>query len=324
VGIDRIEQARAVFAKWYESLPTYSSSGGGPARGTIGAALVVLDRLKDDFNLSLSAHRAPGGSQIQGAGVAAVTEILARFGEQRPFLREGGRTNRGGPGDIGRMLEALGELRLETCSARERARILDALQSFLVDRVRVRDLHNRQRLTFTFDFTKTSWQIVRELLDRARDNGKEGPVAQYLVGAKLQLRYPDIEVENFSSSMSDVQQGRPGDFLLSVTAFHVTVAPMAGLFEKCRANIHDGYRVYVIVPDRSVVGTRQNAEGVEPGKIFVGSIEAFVGGNIDQMSRFDRASTIAQFRSLLEVYNRRVDEVENDKSMLIEIPAPLR
>jgi hypothetical protein len=314
------QQALHAFDEWYRSLPSHAASG-GPARGTIGAALVVLDRLKEDCILDLVAHRAPGGSQIQGASGAAVKGILARFGERRPFLSEGGRTNRGGPGDIGRMLDALKQIRLDRQSADVRIQILETLQGILVDRIR--EWHNRQRLTFTFDRSHSTWQVVREMLERARETGKEGPVAQHLVGAKLQLRYPGIEVENFSYCTSDVQQGRSGDFLLGDTAFHVTVSPTPGHYEKCKENLREGLRVYLIVPDRMLIGARQNAEGIEPGRIFVESIEGFVGGNVDEMSAFARSSMVEQFRLLLELYNCRVDAVETDKSMLIEIPRPL-
>ena len=89
------EKALEAFADWYEGLKIHTSSG-GPAKGTIAAGLVVLDRLKSDFVLDLEAHRAPGGSQIRGASGQAVKKILASFGETRPFAKEGGRTNRGG------------------------------------------------------------------------------------------------------------------------------------------------------------------------------------------------------------------------------------
>jgi len=202
-----------------------------------------------------------------------------------------------------------------------RAEALAALQRVLVDRIR--EWHNRQRLSFVFDPSKSTWQIVREILDRAREADKEGPVGQYLVGAKLQLLYPDVVVENFSYSTSDPQRGRSGDFLVGDTVFHVTVSPMANLFEKCQENLADQRRVYLIVPDRVLVGTRQNAEALEPGGIFVKSIEAFVGGNVDELSTFSRDNIIRQFRLLVTMYNQRVDAVETDKSMLIEVPPTL-
>jgi hypothetical protein len=44
-------------------------------------------------------------------------------------------------------------------------------------------------------------------------SGKDGPVAQYLVGAKLALRFPTEKIGNESYSTADVQLNRPGDFL---------------------------------------------------------------------------------------------------------------
>ena len=37
----------------------------------------------------------------------------------------------------------------------------------------------------------------------AREANKEGPVAQHLVGAKLQLRYPNIVIENNAVTTAD-------------------------------------------------------------------------------------------------------------------------
>jgi hypothetical protein len=219
------------------------------------------------------------------------------------------------------MLGSLRRLRLDRQPADVRNEILETLQGVLVEKVRA--WHNRRRIAFTFDPSQSTWRIVREILEQARETKKEGPVAQYLVGAKLQLRYPGEQVENFSFSTSDVQQGRPGDFLLGDTAFHVTVSPTPGLYERCRENLRNDLRVYLVVPDRILVGAHQNAESIEPGRIFVESIEGFVGGNVDELSAFARSRFLAQFRLLLETYNRRVDAVETDKSMLIEIPRAL-
>gem|GEM_PF-3825116 len=121
------DRAIRAFKQWYDALPIHKPSG-GPARGTIGAALVVLERLKGAFDLNLDSHRAAGQSQIKGASGAAVARILSRYGETRPFIKEGGRTNRGGPGDIGKMLDAIGTARLDRLTVNERNEILDELQ----------------------------------------------------------------------------------------------------------------------------------------------------------------------------------------------------
>jgi hypothetical protein len=312
--------ALAEFEAWYQGLPT--QKGGFPARGTVGAALVVLERLKEDFDLRLQAHRAPGGqAQISGVSGAAVARILKNFGEERPFLKEGGRTNRGGPGAIKAMLEHLRKAQLENLSAEDRNAVLERLQAFLVEKVR--EFHGRQRLKVTYDPSKTARQSVQDLLALASETGKAGAVAQHLVGAKLQLRYPEVAVENRSFSTADEQLGRAGDYLVGDTAFHVTVAPMPAVYEKCKANLAQGLRVFLLVPEKSVVGARQNADAIAPNRIAVESIESFVGQNLEELSEFSQEKLAQGFRRLLDTYNGRVNEVEIDKSLLIEIPANL-
>lgn len=308
------------FSRWYAQLPVHRASG-GPARGTIAAAVVALERLKENCSLKLDSHRAAGKSQIKGVSGAAVARILSTFGEIRPFLKEGGRTNRGGPGDIGKMLDVLKTAGLDRFLVNERREIIKELQFILVEKVRA--FHGRERLRIVYDASKSTWQAMRDLLAVARETGKEGPVAQYLVGAKLELRFPDIEIRNESYSTADDQLGRPGDFQVGDTAFHVTVAPMHALYEKCRRNIDKGFRVYLLVPDRCLIGARQNVETGMPGQVAVESIESFVGQNIEELSFFSKDKLVEGFNRLLQTYNRRVGEVEADKSMLVEIPRNL-
>jgi len=164
---------------------------------------------------------------------------------------------------------------------------------------------------------------VHEVIERAREVGKAGPVAQYLVGAKLQLRFPETKISNDGYSAADAPTGRSGDFQIGDTVFHVTVSPAPAVIEKCKQNLAHGIRVFLLVPDALVVGTRQNAEVAAPDRIMVESIESFVANNIEELSRFSRGELTGGFRRLLETYNERVDAVELDKSMLIEIPPNL-
>jgi hypothetical protein len=313
-------RAHAAFAEWYRALPG-RYGGTIPAKGSLGGALVVLDRLQLNFDLSIDSHTAKGGSQISGAGGAAVRAILERFGETRPFLEEGGRTNRGLRGDIKRLLDAFATAGLEKLSKTKRNEILTELQRFLVDRVC--DYHDLQRLEITYDPSRSTWQSICDLLDEARENGKEGPVAQYLVGAKLQLRFPEIAISNESSSTADVQLGRHGDFHVGDTIFHVTVSPMPAVYEKSKRNLKDGFKVYLLVRNKDVVGTKQNAENTAAGQIVVESIETFVGQNLDELAAFSEKQRAKGFRQLLETYNRRVDIAEMNKSLMVEIPPNL-
>ncbi|MFA5865039.1 MAG: DUF4928 family protein [Phycisphaerae bacterium] len=309
-----------IFDKWFKSLPVYTD--GLPARGSVAACLVVLERLKTNFRLDLDAHRALGQAQIQGLSPQAVKKVLEQYGEKRPFLGEGGRTNRGGPRDVQAMLDLLRTLQLDERGVEERNETLDAFQQFLVKKVR--EYHDRKRLEFDYDPALTTWSLVHDLFNKAETAGKAGPVAQYLVGAKLELRFPEITVPNALGSAPDVQTGRLGDFEIGDTAFHVTIAPGTSVYEKCKANIREGFRVYLLVPDKLVVGTRQNAEMTVPGKIAVESLESFIANNIEELAIFKKDKLIGGFRLLLQTYNRRVNEIELDKSLLIEIPRSLQ
>jgi hypothetical protein len=309
------------FIDWYNSLKIVKANN-GPANGSIATALVVLNRLKEDFTLEFSAHVADGGMQIKGASGAAVAAILKTFNEERPFAKEGGRTNRGGPSEVRSLLEMLKKRKLEDKTKAKRNAELKTMMAFLVERVQ--DFHNRQKIKLTFNPALSTWHIVHNLLGEAIAEGKAGYVAQHLVGAKLQLRFPDIKVSNEGGSTADMQTQRPGDFLIGHTAFHVTVAPMQPVFDKCKHNISQGLKPFLLVPDNKLVGARQIAEQVSEQQIAVESIESFVSQNINEISNFNKEKLSTSFKDLVTVYNRRVDEIETDKSLMIDLPSNLQ
>lgn len=308
------------FIEWYSLLKVVKANN-GPANGSIATALVVLNRLMTEYDLDFNAHVAKGGMQIKGAGGTAVATILRSFGEERPFAKEGGRTNRGGPSEVKALLIMLKRLNLEAISEAKRNDKLYSMQSFLVDRVK--DFHNRQKIKLTFNPALSTWYIIHNLLLTATSEGKAGYVAQHLVGAKLQLRFPNITVSNESASTADMQTKRPADFVIGHAAFHITVAPMSAVYEKCKHNISQGYKPILLVPDSKLVGARQNAEQLSEQQIAVESIESFVSQNINEISNFDKNNLTIKFKDLIAIYNRRVDEVETDKSLMIELPSNL-
>ena len=309
------------FIAWYNSLNKVKANG-GPANGSIATALVVLNRLKENYILDFSSHVADRGMQIKGASGAAVAAILKSFGEERPFAKEGGRTNRGGPSEVRSLLEMLKGLDFDKQSSDTRNNELQNMMAFLVDRVR--DFHNRQKIKFTFNPALSTWHIVHNLISEAIAEGKTGYVAQHLVGAKLQLRFPDIIVSNESGSTADMQTQRPGDFLIGHTAFHVTVAPMQPVFEKCKHNIIQGLKPFLLVPDSKLIGARQIAEQACQQQIAVESIESFVSQNINEISNFNKEKLSLSFKDLVALYNKRVDEIETDKSLMIDLPSNLQ
>jgi hypothetical protein len=235
-------------------------------------------------------------------------------------LEEGGRTNRGLIKEMSELLNVLRPLQLENLTSDERNIVLQALQGFLVSQLG--DYSKRKRVTFVYHQEKTAWQSVHDLLAEARKGGKEGQVAQYLVGAKLSLRFPDKNIRNDRFSAQDFEN--PGDFAINDTAFHITISPNQGHYDKCKRNVKAGYRPYLLVPDEILFLAKKTAEGTLPGQITVQSIESFVAQNIDELSFFSKGELIDGFRRLLEKYNERVSMIEADKSLLVEIPHSLQ
>lgn len=313
------EQALHSLRNWWDALPAYKQNNDLPAQGTLAGALVVLDRLQHSYSLALEAHIADGGIQIVGLGRPKTAQILARFDKEPLRLKECGRTNIGLNRDIRMLFNVLAPLHLDALSQVERNAILIEMQRWLVVE-KVSEYFSRKRVKFDFIPEQTAWQTVHNILAAAKLVSKEGQVAQYLVGAKLALRFPNVTVRNDLYSTSDSQSGLPGDFVLGSTVFHVTVSSMPAHYDKCRANVQAGYDVFLLVPDRLVVGARQNTEGLLPGRISVQSLESFISQNLEELSHFARSERTAGFRALLQTYNSRVDTIETDKSLLIEIP----
>ena len=313
-------QVTSAVHQWYAGLPLYA---GLPARGTLAGALVVLERLQEACDLDLDAHTAAGGVQIKGTSGRAVSRLLAKYGETKPFLAEGGRTNMGLRGDIKALLNQLAKTELANLPLDERRVVLGEFQRFLA--TKVREYPIRPGLKVKYDPTASVTASVRGWLDVARRRGKEGPVAHHLIGAMLQLRFPELAIGMESVSTADQQLGRAGDFLVGNVVVHVTVAPMQPVFEKCKRNLQDGLRVYLLVPDARISGARMLAEMNQlEHPLNIRAIEDFMADNVAELSTFSTDQLAHGFLNLLDEYNRRIDLAELDKSLLIEIPANLQ
>lgn len=128
-------------------------------------------------------------------------------------------------------------------------------------------------------------------------------------GRKLKLRYPDQEISNDVTSAADAPTGRPGDFVIGDTSFHITLSPQDAVFEKCIENLNQGYKVYLLVVERTIAIAKRKAEiyGIG-GRIIIRSIESFIAQNIDELAEFSAEKFVIQKENLLRTYNRRIKE----------------
>lgn len=125
-------------------------------------------------------------------------------------------------------------------------------------------------------------------------------------------------------SAADAQTSRAGDFRIGDTAIHVTTRPSEAVVQKCVDNLESGDAAFLVVPEDQLLAARQIASNFAASdRISVESLEAFLSQNIAELGAFSHAGLRSELRRLMEEYNRRVDHVEADKSLLIEIPRNL-
>lgn len=305
-----------IIENWWESFPSRSRS-----RGNIAGGLVILENLRENFDLDIEAHKATGSDQLRNATLPNVQKILARFCEERTLSKEAGRTNRGLMKNLQPLLHALSDAGMDQLPSESREHEIAKMQAFLAEKAR--DIFNAEKISFDYRLGMTSREMVGSILASAGKRLKAGEVAEYLVGAKLSLRFPKYDIRNSAASAADLQTKEQGDFQINDCVFHVSVAPNSGHFAKCLHNLDDGLRVFLLVPDDLLVGARQNARNDTDSRVSVESIESFVSQNIEEISDFSGEKIAPNMKRLLERYNKRVEKVETDLSLQIKIPAAL-
>ncbi len=310
---------------WYEAQ---RDKKGGVDSNVMCAGLYLTEFLATAFPLTRSIYAAD--SQVKGASGAKAKALLARHGENRKFTSEGGRTSRytiRHAENLAEILNSAGvDQGLATFTAADRRKLAWCLQAWFVSRVQD-DYFGRRQVSAEIDPNNSIRTTVANLLEAGRERGgtAAGAIAQHLVGAKLEIRFPEEQVNVESYTTADHQTGRAGDFQIGDTAIHVTMSPSEKLFrERCAHNLSQGYRTRVLVPDKLVAAAVGMAElaGLER-QVAIQAIEDFVGTNIEEVAGFTKSQIRVNLLRLLERYNQRIQQAEPDLSLKIEIPANL-
>jgi hypothetical protein len=291
-------------------------------RYVVCAGLAVAEALKRTFPVTDRDYLTPR-NQVRTSG-ERIRDILLGFGEDRLYASEGGRTTRGTRPAAERLVSALNEVKeLGDLSKPDRAGVAKSIQSWLFENG-VKPYFNRKRIEVDIHLDKPGSKIIADILETAAKRKAAGGVAHHLVGAKLALRYPNRTIDNYSYTTADLQLGRQGDYEVGDTAFHVTVAPMQGVVDKCVWNIRQGFRPILLVTEHKMEAARQMADmSGHADRIGINSLEQFVGQNIEEIGEFGKDALRRNVKALLEKYNERVAEKETDRSLLIEIPENL-
>lgn len=304
---------------WYESN---RARNGSMKTNVMNAGLIVSQMVSDGLPIEEDRLFSDGRSQVRGLSGTSIAKILERHGENRLFTREGGRTSRGTVFLAKSFRDTLNDVLKLTPPSLSLAELSFSLERYFTNCIRL-DYFDKQRISVELQPSKPVSIIIEDILRAAaeRSDKPTGAVLQHLVGAKLQLRFPNENIGLDQANAADMQTDREGDFQVGTTAFHVTVAPMEKLINRCNENKKSGYRPVILTLDRKVMAAKQMADNAGIAEdISVQSAEVFIGNNIEEIAIYDGDEIRQGIASLIEAYNNRIAAVEVDKSLMIEEP----
>jgi len=178
---------------------------------------------------------------------------------------------------------------------------------------------SRQQIKVTCERQSAPATWIGSILRNAK--GKSGGIVeQHLIGAKLVRQYPKEKIPNYPGHAGDTQTGRPGDFCLGSSCYHVTAAPGRGVLSKCGENLQVGLHPILLVP-RDEFGKASHLaedEGIRD-RITLVAIEDFIATNIIEMSAGQQKAFLQHLKALIETYNQRLEQVETDMSLKIDL-----
>lgn len=317
----QVEKFLEAAINWYESR---RSKNGRINTNVMTTGLIVSSMIRDGFPISDSRFYSKEKSQVQGIGGSAVSKLLNHHGENRPFTSEGGRTSRG----TIRLAEDYRDVLNRLAASAQPPNvdlIAKELELYFTERVGV-DYFDKKRIDVDLDTNKPVSSIIADILAAAAERADQatGTVLQHLVGAKLQLRFPNEKIGVDKANTADQQTNREGDFQIGSTAFHVTVSPMEKLILRSIRNKTSGYRPMILTPERRVLAARQMVESSNlymADRIHVQSAESFIGTNIEEISTYDSEKIRHNVCRLIRTYNQRITIIETDISLQIKEPA---
>jgi uncharacterized protein DUF4928 len=299
----------AVVAEWLESR----RRSGKISRNTVAVGIVLLDKLRDNSPLPKEAVFSRGG-EIKGAR-SGLPATLEKYGLPRKYLKEA--TTRQASHDGALLIEQLQYGESLPKDAQERDRVLLAAIDVLLDQAR--KWLTQQPIKVNCDRQQSPTMWVSSILDKAQGRSG-GKVEQHLIGAKLKERHPKVNVPNYPGHAADLQTKRTGDFPIDKVSYHVTATDGKEAIPRCKDNIESGIHPVLLVPRKSLANAhvRAEVEGIA-GRVSILGIEDFITQNVIELSTERQEDFFTTLQAIITEYNRRLEEVETDMSLKIEL-----
>jgi hypothetical protein len=304
------DQSLDKLIQWLESC----KQRGKLARNTVAVGIVALDHLRRTCPTT-EAEVFTSGNELKGAR-SGLQPLLASYGVPSTYLREA--TTRQAAFYARRLFEAFdwGNA-FAPLDAEQRDELLLELIGYLTGIAH--QWLQRQNLKLELDRRHSPKAWLATIVENSRGRST-GIVEQHLVGAKLEKAFPTVEVANFPAHAADRQTSRDGDFSVASSVYHVTANPSPAVIEKCVANLRSGKHPVLVVPGSvvqraEVLASLQNVEK----EVTIISLEDFVTINIQEIADKQSKDRFEVLKDIIDAYNRRLQEVETDQSLQIEL-----
>lgn len=283
------------------------------SRNTVAVGIVILDKLRHKCPLTKEETFSAGG-EVRGAR-SGLPSLLTKYGLPKKYLKEA--TGRQASPDGRLLIEELGYGTLLPKDAKIRdAHLAEAINLLVVE---AQKWLQREPIKVNCDrhLSPTKW--ISAILEKA--HGKSGgKVEQHLVGAKLKERYPNLEIPNYPGHAADLQTNRSGDFTLASVSYHVTATDGKEAIPRCKDNLESGVHPVLLVPRKHMANARLRADDEGIGeRTSILAIEDFITQNIIELSTERHEDFFKTLQAIINEYNKRLEEVETDMSLKIEI-----
>jgi hypothetical protein len=303
------------FSRW---LDEHVKKGRFDVPGRIATILALLERLQDNSSLVILDHTARSGTQLEEHN-KYVERGLRRFEITSP-IKELGRRSSNLHAWIGPLFDLLQSFDFESLEATEKESLLFELESVAAKRLEV--ISQDKPLIARYNKV-TVKAIIEDILDQAQEKNRAKDVAEYLVGAKLQLRFGADKVT--PKNVNTPNRKKPADFLVGNAAIEVTVNPADKRHvEQIKGVLKDTeWQVWLLVRlrDREKWQTVIDvAFGASAGLVVVADIETFVGQNIAEIGGFQHTKVVDTLVKLLCIYNDKWLPREGSNGIRIAVP----
>ena len=273
-------------------------------------ALALLEKLRDDPSLNLDKHLASKGSSGLQSHETFGNRAHERLGLD-PINKNHGRRSSSLQDWGQELLDILKERGFASAPPDDRSKLIDEAQRSFA--THLRDILEQEPLAVRVR-GRSAEAILQDVLNQAEGKGKAGDVAQYLVGAKLMLRF-DQEIPIFPANKADRKSrsdrgARRGDFELENSVIEVAVGlpDEKHLAQVADALEHTDIEVWLLTRAKRVALWKDElaeSDGVDIRRVVVTSVEAFVGQNITELAGFSAKGKESQLRELFDLYNTR-------------------